>query len=111
MELAEVSLWLNCIRQGRHVPWFGYQLVCGNSLVGARRQVFPAVRLGAENSKTELWFNHAPERVAQSAEREIHRRPDTVYHFLLPDPGMADYRNKTAKALEPDNFERIQSVA
>ncbi len=109
VELAEVSLWLNCIRPGGHVPWFGYQLVCGNSLVGARRQVFPAVRLGAENSKAELWFNQAPERVAQSAEREIHRRPGTVYHFLLPDPGMADYRNKTAKALEPDNFERIKA--
>ena len=109
VELAEVSLWLNCIRPGGHVPWFGYQLVCGNSLVGARRQVFPAVRLGAENSKAELWFNQAPERVAQSADREIHRRPDTVYHFLLPDPGMADYRNKTAKAQEPDNFERIKA--
>ena len=109
VELAEVSLWLNCIRPGGHVPWFGYQLVCGNSLVGARRQVFPAARLGAENSKAELWFNQAPERVAQSAEREIHRRPDTVYHFLLPDPGMADYRNKTAKAQEPDNFERIKA--
>ena len=34
-ELAEVSLWLNCIHKDGHVPWFGYQLACGNSLVGA----------------------------------------------------------------------------
>ena len=35
LELAEVSLWLNGIHQDGHVPWFGYQLMCGNSLVGA----------------------------------------------------------------------------
>ena len=40
VELAEVSLWLNAISQGGHVPWFGLQLVVGNSLVGARREVF-----------------------------------------------------------------------
>ena len=40
LELAEVSLWLNCIHKDGRVPWFGYQLMCGNSLVGARRQVF-----------------------------------------------------------------------
>ena len=37
------------------------------------------------------------------------RRPSgTVYHFLLPDPGMADYRDKAAKALERANMERIR---
>ena len=66
-ELAEVSLWLNCIHQSGHVPWFGYQLVCGNSLVGARRQVFPTAMLGKQNRKAELWFNHALERVAPPA--------------------------------------------
>ena len=40
LELAEVSLWLNGIHQDGHVPWFGYQLMCGNSLVGARRRVY-----------------------------------------------------------------------
>ena len=50
-ELAEVSLWLNCIQRGGHVPWFGYQLVCGNSLVGARRQVFRSATLGTQNRK------------------------------------------------------------
>ena len=49
LELAEVSLWLNCIHKDGRVPWFGYQLMCGNSLVGARRQVFPSASLGKEN--------------------------------------------------------------
>ena len=125
-ELAEVSLWLNSIQRGGHVPWFGYQLVCGNSLVGARRQVFPTTTLGKENRKTELWFNHAPERVAPPTESGRGRGPGhglatgearthavrhpagTVYHFLLPDPGMVGYGDKAAKALEPACFERIR---
>ena len=149
LELAEVSLWLNCIHKDARVPWFGYQLMCGNSLVGARRQVFESARLGKENRRPDLWFNHAPTRVAppgsadagdQATTAEVNaeesvdprghsrgeaaetpsreategldtgvRRPSgTVYHFLLPDPGMADYRDKAARALEPENTERIK---
>ncbi|MCY4059599.1 MAG: hypothetical protein OXG44_16540, partial [Gammaproteobacteria bacterium] len=103
VELAEVSLWLNCIHSDGHVPWFGYQLVCGNSLVGARRQIYDSALLGKEiRRKNERWFNFAPERVKSA-------RPETVYHFLLPDPGMADYRNKATKQYEPANFERIKA--
>ncbi len=123
-ELAEVSLWLNCINRGGHVPWFGYQLVCGNSLVGARRQVYTTTMLGKQNRKSELWFNHAPARVAPPAApsrrrdhgpapgdartHAVQRPAGSVYHFLLPDPGMVAYGDKAAKALEPENFERIR---
>ena len=126
-ELAEISLWLNCIHRSGHVPWFGYQLVCGNSLVGARRQVYRTTTLGTGNKKAELWFNRAPERVAppDAATRRrtaqsnaganggdapvfaVQRPTGTVYHFLLPDPGMASYGDKAAKKLEPRCFERI----
>ncbi|MDX5329529.1 MAG: hypothetical protein LPK06_12190 [Marinobacter sp.] len=41
VELAEVSLWLNALSGGHNVPWFGYQLFTGNSLIGARREVYP----------------------------------------------------------------------
>ena len=102
VELAEVSLWLNCIHSDGHVPWFGYQLVCGNSLVGARRQVYESVILGEDTRRKDTrWFNFAPERVKAA-------RPSTVYHFLLPDPGMADYRNKAATRYEPVDFQRIK---
>ena len=107
IELAEVSLWLNCIRDDGHVPWFGYQLACGNSLVGARRQAYPAakVRKAKGQKKADLWFNEAPERVEPGPDA---RRPSgTIYHFLLPDPGMVGYKDKAAKALEADNFARI----
>ena len=100
-ELAEVSLWLNCIHKDGHVPWFGFQLVCGNSLVGARRQVYDSRKLGEDVRRGDRWFNFAPDRVATAA-------PGTVYHFLLPDPGMADYRNKAAMRYEAENFARIR---
>ncbi|MBT3222464.1 MAG: class I SAM-dependent DNA methyltransferase, partial [Proteobacteria bacterium] len=47
VELAEVSLWLNTIHEGGFVPWFGGQTVCGNSLIGARRQVFSKKQVSA----------------------------------------------------------------
>ena len=106
VELAEISLWLNCIHQDGHVPWFGFQLVVGNSLIGARRQVYPAARLRPAR-KAHLWFSEAPERVPPALNQEMRRPPGTVYHFLLPDPGMATYRNKDAKALEPEHFARM----
>ena len=74
VELAEVSLWLNCIRAGGHVPWFGYQLICGNSLVGARRQVFPArARLGSgEPQGRSSGSTRRPSGSAGSVGPEIH---------------------------------------
>ena len=41
VELAEVSLWLNTIYKGAHVPWFGTQLACGNSLIGSSSYQVP----------------------------------------------------------------------
>ena len=107
IELAEVSLWLNCIRDDGHVPWFGYQLACGNSLVGARRQVHPSarVRKAKGQKKADLWFNEAPERVTPAPDAS--RPRGTIYHFLLPDPGMVGYNDRAAKALEAENFARI----
>ena len=106
LELAEVSLWLNCIHKDGHVPWFGYQLLCGNSLVGARRQVFPSARLRRQKRKADLWFNEPPERV-EPLTHAPRRPPGAVYHFLVPDPGMANYRNEAAKELAPESFDRI----
>ena len=106
VELAEISLWLNCIHKDGHVPWFGFQLVVGNSLIGARRQVYPAARLRPAR-KADLWFSEAPERVPPALNHKMQRPPGSVYHFLLPDPGMAAYRNKDAKALEPEHFKQM----
>ena len=111
VELAEVSIWLNAIygeqdEQGQplpaRVPWFGYQLFAGNSLIGARHQVFNAA--ACKRGAKPAWFDEPPRRATASAPR----RADEIWHFLLPDPGMADYADKTAKALYPADFQRLR---
>jgi type II restriction/modification system DNA methylase subunit YeeA len=103
-ELAEVSLWLNNIHEGAFVPWFGMQLVCGNSLVGARRQVFPEHLLIATGRGAKTWLDAVPERVEPGTTRP----KNTVYHFLLPDKGMAGYNDKVIKSLAGKEMESIK---
>ncbi len=112
VELAEVSLWLNSIftpENGRaFVPWFSQQLVCGNSLIGARRQIYRVSQLptggGRKAKPSKLWHEHAPEELPWDAELP----EDGIFHFLLPDPGMAAYTDKVIKELEPDAIERCK---
>lgn len=101
VELAEISLWLNAIHGGNQVPWFGYQLFNGNSLIGARRQVYPANLL--EKKSPTHWYDTPPRRLDPL---NPERKEDEIYHFLLPDPKMADYGDKVAKALYPAAFKR-----
>lgn len=113
-ELAEVSLWLNAIYgepqeagqppKSARVPWFGYQLFAGNSLIGARREVF-SISSFKKKSPTS-WYGIAPRRLDPLAPK---RQKGEVYHFLLPDPGMADYSDKVAKSLYQEDFERLKA--
>ncbi|WP_287909198.1 hypothetical protein [Acinetobacter sp.] len=110
VELAEVSLWLNSINGSNQVPWFGYQLFNGNSLIGARRQVYDEKKIKTK-IKADKWFNFAPKRLApESLARKKSDRAETeVYHFLLPDPDMANVTDRDAKALKPEKFETIKN--
>lgn len=117
VELAEVSLWLNAIYgeptqdkdgnplppQPARVPWFGYQLFDGNSLIGARNEVYDASQLQARAKPK--WHEEAPRRLDPQTPD---RKPSEIYHFLLPDPGMANYSDKVAKSLYPDDFKRLK---
>jgi hypothetical protein len=113
-ELAEVSLWLNAIYgepsepgqppKAARVPWFGYQLFAGNSLIGARREVFAASLL--RKGSKPAWYNEAPRRLDPQAPT---RKADEIYHFLLPDTGMANYTDKVAKQLYKDDFDRLKA--
>ncbi|MFH4481274.1 Eco57I restriction-modification methylase domain-containing protein [Vibrio diabolicus] len=106
VELAEVSLWLNAISNDTFVPWFGYQLFNGNSLIGARRQTFAAHELqyGAKKIKKDAsWLNRAPKRVMPGEQRA----DGDVYHFLLPDEAMANYKDKAVKDLKSEQIKAI----
>lgn len=108
VELAEVSLWLNTIYEGGFVPWFGTQLVNGNSLIGARRQTYRVADIQA-TSKGMRWYEKEPERVPLGTHRykgnEFSRKQ--IYHFLLGDPGMCNYKDKVIKSLEPENIKMM----
>src|SRR5262249_38763706 len=93
-ELAEVSLWLNAIygekpepgepSKPARVPWFGYQLFVGNSLIGARREVYKQNLL--RKSANPKWHEEAPRRLNPLATGpHLDRADDEIYHFLLPD--------------------------
>ncbi|MDP1572982.1 MAG: hypothetical protein Q8M09_02650 [Pseudomonadota bacterium] len=112
VELAEVSLWLNAIygetdAQGQplpaRVPWFGYQLFAGNSLIGARHQVYRPG--GLLKGAKPAWHEEPPRKVS----KDQPRAGDEIWHFLLPDPGMASYTDKVAKSLYPADFDRLKS--
>lgn len=108
VELAEVSLWLNAIFKGSHVPWFGLQLYNGNSLVGARREVFSTAQLSpgkGENGLVERdWRAAVPKALL------LTQAPQTtdIYHFLLPVDGMGMVSDKVVKALKPAAFEQFK---
>jgi len=100
VELAQISLWLNTIYEGHTIPWFGAQLAVGNSLIGARRQVFTHEQIvGRERA----WLDAVPERVKPGD-----ARPEgAVYHWLLPDSGMANYTDRAVKQMTGDATKRI----
>lgn len=109
VDLAEVSLWLNTIHEGGFVPWFGGQLACGNSLIGARRQVFsgPTVHPGKDGDRAD-WLHAVPDRVPLGTDRPKR----AVYHFLLPDPGMCTYaQGNEGKPIKAMMGEALDTIA
>lgn len=126
VELAEVSLWLNAISQGGHVPWFGLQLAVGNSLVGARREVFKVLPYVADSQspatpeEMESWydyrtaqpkilaFSETPEVSGHESDRSA-RLVTQIFHFLLPAEGMGNVSDKVVKGLEPKRFDAFRA--
>ncbi|MCW4151014.1 hypothetical protein OM427_15890 [Halomonas sp. 18H] len=99
VELAEVSLWLGALSADRFVPWFGFQLRTGNSLIGARREAYPASALGLKGKDPAAWLNRAgdavplvvaPEHRHSSSSHGQHAAPDAQPASAAPpDDGPA----------------------
>ena len=105
VELAEVSLWLNTIYKGAYVPWFGTQLVNGNSLIGARKQCYRIEQLSATRAP-DIWHSNAPERIMPGGKRMPRKQ---VFHFLMGDPGMSNYNDRVIRDLAPDKIQAIRT--
>jgi uncharacterized protein (DUF1778 family) len=122
VELAKVSLWLATIHPGAKCPWFGMRLACGNSLVGARREVFARKDVLKKDTKgknaARNYLGLVPEKVSlhdDSAKTDeawqLPSRPkDSIYHFLLPAEGMAAFESdKVVKKLMPEAAEHLKA--
>ncbi len=98
VELGKISIWLNTLIPGGFVPWFGNQLKCGNSLVGAWHRVY------AKSQLTQgKWWQEVPKNIPLSERRPI----ETIYHFLVGDAGMAQYKNKVVRQLATIELKQI----
>ena len=114
VELAEVSLWLDTMAPGLQAPWFGLRLRRGNSLVGARRELYAAHRV-----KDKSWLKNAPEQaplsdLARSLESGASHGGSLatkVHHFLLPATGWGsalEVPKSVRDIAEPDAFKRLK---
>jgi len=72
-ELGKVSLWLNVLQPDVEAPYLDQRLAIGNSLIGARREVFPGHLLTArghgqrkgqsKGQQNDTWLTTVPQRV------------------------------------------------
>ena len=98
VELGAVSLWLNSLSKDKFVPWFGMQLLSGNSLLGCQRAVYTVDELSAKG-----WSNKAPTRISNKPLGD-----NEIWHFLLPNSGMSNYTDKDVKAIYPEEMKTLQ---
>ncbi|HEY4000834.1 MAG TPA: hypothetical protein VGO93_18340, partial [Candidatus Xenobia bacterium] len=113
-ELAKVSIGLNILLPEAASPYFGVRLAVGNSLIGGRREVFQSTDLlgtvsgkgrGRGAQRGGPWLDKVPDKVALGTPRPA----GTVYHFLLPNRGMAPFDQEgVVKELEPENAAHIK---
>lgn len=122
VELAEITLWLDAMHPGLRAPWFGLHLRRGNSLIGARRELYTTKELDKK-----AWLTTVP--TAQPLGTTI--EPGDVHHFLLPAAGwgavadtkearelapdarakLVDWRRKVTAALSPPERKRLAALA
>lgn len=104
IELGKLSIWLNIIHEGMQTPYFAHRIAVGNAVVGAWLKTF---------SETQLlegkWWESNPEMV-KFKEKTIERKPNHIYHFLLPEKGMVPgCRDKFLKKEFPNEAKHMIS--
>lgn len=105
VELAEVSLWLACMHAGLQAPWFGARLRRGNSLVGARREVYTREQIAAT-----AWAGNKATAPSAIAISETPLGEETgIHHFLVPGQGWGAAADaKEIKELDPEWVEKLR---
>jgi hypothetical protein len=106
VELAEVSLWLNCMHPGLKAPWFGMQLRRGNSLVGCRRATWRTSQLNGRP-----WAQTTKDKLQPPIDRPLADplEADEIHHFVLPGHGWAAVADRSeAKEFRPDRAKGLR---
>lgn len=122
VELAEITLWLDAMHPGLRAPWFGLHLRRGNSLIGARREVYTPAEVAKKG-----WLTTVP--TARPLGTPI--EPTEIHHFLLPAAGwgavadtkeakegrprataaLKDWRRTITSALSKEETQRLHALA
>ena len=135
IELGKLSLWLNVIHKDMQTPFFGYRLGVGNAVVGSWLKVFKHKDFsfepkGVKGFVKKEWWTQAPKHL-QFGKKGVLRRDDEIYHFILPDAGMAssgsikllkdafpekaaritEWRKAFCAPLRNDEFQRVQRIS
>lgn len=112
-DLGKISLWLNALVPCVPPPFLEPRIGVGNSLIGARREVFLAEKLAGANrgrrGGTAPWLKEVPLRVPLGPGGFQPRPEGSVYHFLLPDEDMAAYADdRVVKELVPEQAKALR---
>ncbi len=99
VELAEVSLWLNCMHEDLQAPWFGARLRTGNSLIGARRATYTTAQV-----KGTVWTGKNATAPTEKPIAEVPLGSSVgIHHFLVPGQGWgAASSAKEVRELAPE---------
>lgn len=101
VELAEITLWLDAMHPGLRAPWFGLHLRPGNSLIGARRELYRTKELAQRSWVTSV---PTPRPLGDAID------PDEIHHFLLPAAGWGAVSDTDeAKELAPEASDVLNS--
>jgi hypothetical protein len=145
IELGKLSLWLNVIHKDMETPFFSNRLAVGNAVVGAWLKVYKEKDIAEEldsNGKPlkiqfkKEWWNAAPRllefKPGNDTQKIKHgRKPDEVYHFLLPDKNMvpsagigllkteyeaaakkvSEWRKENCKPLSPSELNQVKRIS
>jgi hypothetical protein len=102
IELGKLSLWLNVIHKDMETPFFSNRICVGNAVVGAWLKVYHVKDIAQEydslgrpltRQPKKEWWESAPRLLEFRPQKEYTkikhgRKPDEIYHFLLPDKNM-----------------------
>jgi hypothetical protein len=86
IELAQVSLWLNCMHPGLDAPNFTARLRQGNSLIGARRATYTLAQVRQAPWRKKTGADAIPPTDQPLSEIHFEEIPG-IHHFILPGEG------------------------